>query len=105
MTSAPSTAPDPDLDTDEDESSWTDFVLPVVFFALAAIPFTPFWDHLTDPDENRRKYRAASEFLASVGPVPVTLVFAGIGAALLCLALVQRSRSKAAVTAADDTEG
>ena len=49
---------------------------------------------MADPENARRKYRAVSRFLESVGPVPFTLVFAGIGAVILAGVVVQRSRRK-----------
>jgi len=94
MNSVPSTTPEQeiDIDIDEDESSWTDFLLPLGCFALAVIPFTPLWEQIADPESTRRRYGAASRFLDSVGPVPVALVFAGLGLALLIGAIVQRTR-------------
>lgn len=104
MNTVPSTTPDLDIDTDEEESSWTDFFLPVVLFAIAVVPFTPLWDEVAQPDSTRRKYGAISRFLDSVGPVPVALTFAGLGLVILVGVLVQRSRRKA-LTAPEGTEG
>ena len=92
MTSVPSTTPEQDIDAEEEESSWTDFILPLVLFGIAVIPFTPIWEQIADPDSTRRRYGAISRFLDSVGPVPVALTFAGIGVVLLVAAFVQRSR-------------
>ncbi|WP_456786052.1 hypothetical protein [Cellulomonas sp. P5_C5] len=103
MNSVPSTTPEQDVDVDEEESSWTDFLLPIAFFALAAIPFTPFWEQIADPESTRRRYGGISRFLDSVGPVPVALAFAGIGVALLVVAIVQRSR-KSGSAAAEGSE-
>ncbi len=93
METAPATAPAQDVETDEDEPSWTDFGLPVGLFVLAIIPFTPLWEQIAQPDTTRRKYGAISRFLADVGPLPVTLTFAGLGALLLVWTLAQRRRS------------
>ncbi|KQR17322.1 hypothetical protein [Cellulomonas sp. Leaf334] len=103
MNSAPSTTPDLDIDTDEDESSWTDFFLPAVLFAIAVVPFTPLWDEIAQPDSTRRRYGGISRFLDSVGPLPVALAFAGLGLVILVGVLVQRSR-KNAVAAPEVTE-
>lgn len=93
METAPTTAPAQDVETDEDEPSWTDFGLPIGLFVLAIIPFTPLWEQIAQPDTTRRKYGAISRFLADVGPLPVTLTFAGLGALLLVWTLAQRRRS------------
>ena len=93
METAPTTAPAQDVETDEDEPSWTDFGLPIGLFALAIIPFTPLWEQIAQPDTTRRKYGAISRFLADIGPLPVTLTFAGLGALLLVWTLAQRRRS------------
>ncbi len=94
MDTAPANTPDLDVDTDEeDEPSWTDFGLPVGLFILAIIPFTPLWEQIAQPDTTRRKYGAISRFLADIGPLPVTLTFAGLGALILVWTLAQRRRS------------
>lgn len=100
METAPATAPAQDVEIDEDEPSWTDFGLPLGLFALAIIPFTPLWEQIAQPDTTRRKYGAISRFLADVGPLPVTLAFAGLGALILVWTLAQRRRS--ASTTAED---
>jgi hypothetical protein len=100
MTVDPSTTTEPDID--EDEPSWTDFVLPVGLFALAVLPFTPLWEQIADPDTTRRRYGAISRFLADVGPVPVALTFAGLGLVFLVVAIRGRARSRPA--AAESSE-
>ena len=52
---------------------------------------TPLWGQIAEPD-SRRRYGAISRFLDSVGPVPVALVFAGLGLVFLTVAIVERSR-------------
>ena len=91
MNSLPSTMPEHDIDAEE-ESSWTDFLLPIGLFVLAVIPFTPLWEQIAEPDSTRRRYGAISRFLDSVGPVPVALAFAGLGLVFLTVAIVERSR-------------
>ena len=92
MNSAPGTTTAQDIDADEEEPSWTDFLLPIALFAFAVIPFTPLWEQIAQPDSTRRRYGAISRFLDSVGPVPVALAFAGLGLVLLIAEIVQRSR-------------
>ena len=96
MTSVHSTEPEQDVDEDDDEPSWTDFFVPLACFAFAAIPFTPLWDTMADPENARRKYRGVSRLLEAVGPVPFTLAFAGIGVVVLIGLLVQRRKRRSA---------
>lgn len=101
MSSDSGTTLDQDVDSDEEESSWTDVLLPAVCFAIAVIPFTPLWEEIAQPDSTRRTYGAVSRFLDSVGPVPVALTFAGLGLVILVGVLVQRSRTNTS-TATED---
>lgn len=96
MDTAPTTAPDQDVDTDEDEPSWTDFLPAIGCFLLAVVPFTPLWAQVAVEDSTRRKYGAISRFLADVGPVPVALTFAVVGAAVVVRVLAQRSSRRSA---------
>ena len=96
MTSVHSTEPEQDVEEDEDGPSWTDFLVPLGCFAIAAIPFTPVWDAMADPENVRRKYRGVSRLLESVGPVTFTLAFAGIGLVVLIGLLVQRRNNRSA---------
>jgi hypothetical protein len=90
-------------DIDEDEPSWTDFVLPIGLFALAVLPFTSFWEQIADPESTRRRYGAISRFLADVGPVPVAVTFGALGLIFLIIAIRGFARHKSA--AATSAEG
>lgn len=92
MTSTPSTTT-PEIDTDEDEASWTDFLYAAVCYVLAVVPFTPLWDQLADPEASSGRRRGLQRLLAEIGPLPVTLVFAGVGTALLLMVLAQRRKA------------
>ena len=96
MTSVHSTEPEQDVDEDDNEPSWTDFLLPLGCFAIAAIPFTSLWEGMSDPESVRRKYRGASRVLETVGPVWFTVAFAGIGLAVLISVIVQRRKKRSA---------
>ena len=92
MNSVPSTT-EQDIDSEEDEQSWTDFLLPLALLAIAVVPFTPFWDQFTDPDNQRRRFDRIASFLDSVGPVPVSLTFAVLGGVLLTYEIVKRRKN------------
>lgn len=87
METAPTNAPVEDVDTDDDDPTWTDFVAAVVCLAIAVVPFTPLWDEFSNPEEVSRRYRGVARLLDTVGPVPVSLVFAVIGVVLLLVAV------------------
>ncbi|MGY4644186.1 hypothetical protein [Cellulomonas sp. URHB0016] len=93
-------------DTDEESSTWTSFAWSALLFAIAVVPFTPLWDKLANPDAGRTRSGARSRLLASIGPVPVSLVFAGLGVVLLLVAISQvRSNTRDAEASSGDQEG
>lgn len=94
MSTSPNNESGYDIEVEDDEPYWTDFLRPIPLLAVAVVPFTPYWEQVADPDDRGSKYAIYSRVLAAIGPVVFTLLCGGIGLLMLAYEIRRRRKRK-----------